>query len=115
MKSTNTLPLGYEEYYSVDMQKDKKMAFLINFLAFVIALVFGVPAHFVVPISTMFTITDGIGTYLIRFIALLVLSIAYIILHELVHGAAMKLCGTKKIKFGFTGMYAFAGSDDYYF
>ena len=26
----------------------------------------------------------------------------------------MKLCGTKKIKYGFTGLYAFAGSDDYY-
>jgi len=26
----------------------------------------------------------------------------------------MKICGTKKIKYGFTGMYAYAGSDDYY-
>ncbi len=26
----------------------------------------------------------------------------------------MKLCGTKKVKYGFTGLYAFAGSDDYY-
>jgi hypothetical protein len=27
----------------------------------------------------------------------------------------MKLCGTKKVKYGFTGLYAFAGSDDYYY
>ena len=26
----------------------------------------------------------------------------------------MKLCGTKKVKYGFTGLYAFAGSEDYY-
>ena len=26
----------------------------------------------------------------------------------------MKICGTKKVKYGFTGMYAFAGSEDYY-
>lgn len=40
--------------------------------------------------------------------------IAYIILHELVHGIAMKICGTKKVRYGFTEIYAFAGSDDYY-
>ncbi len=26
----------------------------------------------------------------------------------------MKICGTKKVKYGFTGMYAFAGSEDFY-
>ena len=26
----------------------------------------------------------------------------------------MKICGTDKVKYGFTGIYAFAGSDDYY-
>ena len=40
--------------------------------------------------------------------------ILYMILHELVHGVAMKICGTKKVKYGFTGMYAFAGSEDLY-
>ena len=40
--------------------------------------------------------------------------VAYTFLHELVHGIAMKAFGTKKVKFGFTGMYAFACSDDYY-
>ena len=38
----------------------------------------------------------------------------YIILHELVHAAAMRLSGTQKVNFGFTGLYAFAGSADYY-
>jgi len=38
----------------------------------------------------------------------------YMVLHEMVHGIAMKAFGTKKVKYGFTGMYAFAGSDDYY-
>ena len=26
----------------------------------------------------------------------------------------VKICGTKKVKYGFTGLYAFAGSQDYY-
>ena len=36
------------------------------------------------------------------------------VLHEIVHGIAMKMCGTKKVRYGFTGLYAYAGSDDYY-
>ena len=44
----------------------------------------------------------------------MVLIFVYLILHELVHGVAMKICGTKKVKYGFTGLYAFAGSEDFY-
>jgi hypothetical protein len=42
------------------------------------------------------------------------LEVVYIVLHELVHGITMKLVGTKKVNYGFTGLYAFAGSKDYY-
>ncbi len=57
---------------------------------------------------------EGIGMYILRFAVLMVSSILYIILHEAVHGIAMKICGTKKVSYGFTGLYAFAGSKDYY-
>jgi len=40
--------------------------------------------------------------------------VAYIVLHELVHGITMKAFGTPRVRYGFTGVYAFAGSDDYY-
>ena len=56
----------------------------------------------------------GSLAYSIRFVALLLLLTLYIVLHELVHGVAMKLCGTKKVRYGFTGLYAFAASDDFY-
>ena len=52
--------------------------------------------------------------YMLRDLVLVISLISYIILHELVHGIAMKICGTKKVKYGFTGLYAFAGSNDYY-
>lgn len=38
---------------------------------------------------------DELYNYFLRFGTLLVM-IVYIVLHELVHGAAMKICGTKK-------------------
>ena len=37
------------------------------------------------------------------------------VLHEAVHGIFMKGFGAKKVKFGFTGLYAYAGSQDYFY
>lgn len=114
MKSCNTLPDGYAELYSVDLQKNKKVSVLVNAIAVLIGVVMVVPMLFWVPIASLFDMSGGMTPYLIRFGSLIVLTIAYMVLHELVHGAAMKLCGTQKVKYGFTGLYAFAGSEDYY-
>lgn len=114
MKVAEALPEGYRDYYSIDLQKDKKMSLLVNLLAVVIAVLLLVPMHFLVPISSLFVMNEGLGNYVIRFVALIVLMTAYIPLHEITHGLAMKICGTKKVKYGFTGLYAFAGSNDYY-
>ena len=90
------------------------MSLLVNLLAVIIAVLLLVPMHFLVPISSLFVMDKGLGSYVIRFIALIVLMIAYMLLYEITHGIAMKICGTKKVKYGFTGLYAFAGSNDYY-
>jgi hypothetical protein len=114
MKTHNQLPEGYKEIYSIDLQKYKKMAFWVNMIAVLISVAMIVPMHFVVPITELFDMSAGFGAYFLRFGILLVLMVVYMVLHELVHGIAMKICGTKKVKYGFTGMYAFAGSTDYY-
>ncbi len=114
MKSVESLPEGYTEIYSVDLQKDKKMALTVNLIGVAIAVLLVVPMCFVVPISKLFSMEKGMLDFFLRFLSLCILSILYLILHEAVHGIAMKLCGTKKVKYGFTGLYAFAGSEDYY-
>lgn len=114
MKAIENLPEGYGEIYAVNLQKNKKMAMIVNLIAVAIAVIMAVPMHFVVPFSTVFSMENGLFPYILRFVALIILMFLYLILHELVHGIAMKLCGTKKVKYGFTGMYAFAGSKDYY-
>ena len=114
MRSYATLPSTYYEVYSIDLQKNKKVALFINVLAVLITVVMIVPASFFVSILNLFSMESGITNFLIRMLALALLSIAYIILHELVHGVAMKICGTKKVKYGFTGLYAYAGSNDFY-
>ncbi len=114
MRSVNTLPEGYRELLSVDMKKDKRLAVLVNALSLVIAAILGFPVHFfAIPFSSIGW--GGRTAYLIHVAVLFGGMFIYIILHELVHGIAMKLCGTKKVKYGFTGLYAFAGSDDYYY
>lgn len=114
MKAFENLPDGYNEIYTIDLQKNKKSALIVNLLAVVIAVLLVVPMHFAVPIFSMFSMEKGMKNYLLRFGVLIVLIVLYMVLHELVHGIAMKICGTKKVKYGFTGMYAFAGSKDYY-
>lgn len=114
MKAVKELPVGYKEIFSVNLQKDKKIATIINVGAILIAVLMAVPMNFYIPISTLFDFTQGVKNYFARFIVLMVSMIAYLILHEAVHGVAMKICGTKKVKYGFTGLYAYAGSDDFY-
>lgn len=109
MKAVEVLPEGYREFFSIDLQKDKKIAVLLNALALVIAAVLVVPMIFVVPFSTL-----AGADYWLKLGAMLGLMVVYMVLHELVHGITMKYCGTKKVKYGFTGMYAFAGSEDFY-
>ncbi len=114
MAAKQSLPENYTEIYSIDLQKNKKMSLLINTIAVIIAVAFIVPVHSIIPITSLFDMSNGLGVYAVRFIVLLVAMLVYMILHELVHGITMKIFGTKKIKYGFTGLYAYAGSDDYY-
>jgi hypothetical protein len=114
MKAVDHLPEGYREIDTVDLKKNKALAVFVNVLAAVIAVAMVIPMHFIVPIDFLFSMEEGMQAYMFRFVGLLVLLILYMVLHELVHGIAMKLCGTKKVKYGVTGVYAYATSDDFY-
>ena len=112
MKSTSALPEGYHEICAIDLQKNKKLMTLVNGFALVIMALMTVPMLFVVPFDTLKDAPDFFQKFWLLIVALGY--IIYIVLHEAVHGIAMKICGTKQVKYGFTGVYAFAGSDDYY-
>ena len=114
MKAQTALPAGYREVCRIDLQKDKKLALLVNGAALLIGAAMIVPMHFHISITTLFDLSEGFVPYLLRFFCMLLGLTLYIVLHELVHAAAMRLSGTRKVNFGFTGLYAFAGSADYY-
>ena len=70
MKAVEVLSEEYSEFYSIDLQKNKKMLLIVNLLAVVIAVLMLVPMLFLVPISSLFSMNDGLVSYMIRFISL---------------------------------------------
>jgi hypothetical protein len=103
-----TLPNGYREVRKIDLMRNRRQAFLVNLIALAITIVVVALGFVLCPpvgefrigIQTIFGIAaTGIGIVL------------YMILHELIHGVFMKEFSGKKARYGFTGLYAFAGSD----
>ncbi|MBQ8402843.1 MAG: DUF3267 domain-containing protein [Clostridia bacterium] len=114
MENFKTLPEGYEKTLEIDLQKNKKLMLGVNLGALAVTLVMIAAALPFVPIATLFDMSQGIAVYFLRFFALLVGSVVYIILHELVHGIFMKRFSGVKPHYGFTLMYAYAGSSAYF-
>ena len=108
MNAVKQLPDGYGERVKIDLQKNKTEALLVNGLALVIMLVLIVIGHLVVPVQALLRL--GITKLLLMVIGVLL----YLVLHELTHAVCMKYYGAEKVKFGYTGLYAYAGSDAYF-
>ena len=117
MHSVKSLPSGYAEILKLDLQKNKRDAIIVNVLAAVLALICVVAMHLFVPVTQIFRSRDqnDAGAYFIKLAVLIAAYVLYIILHELTHAAVMRYFGAKKVRFGFTGMYAYAGSEEDYF
>ena len=109
MKNYVNLPDDYREILQIDLQKDKRLALIVNGIALLIIIVMAIIGHFFVPITELLDGTNGIN-----WSAIFVGMIVYMILHELIHGIAMKAYSKQKPFYGFTGMYAYAGSNSYF-
>ena len=66
MRGTLTLPDGYAGLCSIDLQKDKRLALLINGLALLIALPLVFLGNRIVLLRTLFSMDDGFGFYFLR-------------------------------------------------
>ena len=98
------LPEHYRLIKAVDLMESRMMAFLS--LALTAAMV---ALGFVLGPKDERTV---IGFHMLAYLALLLLAIvAYMLLHELIHGVAMQAFSGKKPVYGFNGAAAFAGSD----
>ena len=106
-KCRQQLPPEYKETLRLDLQSDGKQVLWVNGLATGIALVMFAAGWL---LSRSFLHFENLLT-LAAFLACVVL---YMVLHELTHGLCMKVFGARRVKYGFTGLYAFAGSDEYF-
>ncbi len=109
MNSVEKLPRGYEEIYQMDLQNNKQQMFLVNALALLIVAAMAAPLFIGKNRELLLEFF-----HLSRMAAFFVGVIVYLLLHELVHGIFMHRFGRLKPKYGFTGMYAYAGSEAYF-
>jgi len=106
------LPEGYSEIKRVDFLKNKKLALFINAGALVIMAAMFFLGIFFVPLS--FTVDAGqLVPLLLKAAGGLLAIVLYLIAHEWVHGIFIKKFSGKKAKYGFVGLYAYAGTDAY--
>lgn len=114
MKTQITLPENYTKLLDIDLQKNKKLALLVNLLGLAIIAVMVVAAHIFNPVSMIFDMSEGLGVYFARFAVIAIGAVAYMLLHEIVHGICMKHFSGMNPTYGFTGLYAYAGSKAYF-
>ena len=102
------LPAGYREAFTIDAA-NKKTGVTLNLVAAVIMVAAMIPAILIIRPGN---ILEGFSfsRYLITFGGLLV----YLVLHELVHGAAYKLLTRQKLTFGLTATVAYCGVPNIY-
>lgn len=103
-----TLPEGYVTAKTVDAA-DKKFGMTVRTVSLAVTASVAAASYFIIRPRDFFHNFDGI-------VILIILSAAaaYLLLHELVHGAAYWLLTRRKLKFGVTAAAAYCGVPDVY-
>ena len=116
MKATKTLPETYSLAWEADVEKDKRLMWLLQLLA--------------LPLAVLVLVLLGLYTYWVRadivfspeitfpfWVILVILAVSFItiILHELVHGVLFWVYTRERPQFGFKWVYAYATAPGWYF
>ena len=102
------LPQGYREVRRVDLMRNRRHAVRVNLLALFI--MGGMTAlGFVVcpPFSELEISIHKVLGVLMMLAGILI----YMVLHEIIHGMFMRAFSGRRPHYGYTGFYAYAGSD----
>lgn len=105
------LPQNYKLVKTIDA-KNSKIGIALNLVALAVVVACIVGAYFIVgvPFDELIDFDYHHGLYgIIRILVFLAVMIVYVILHELVHGAAYKALTKQKLTFGMTLTVAFCG------
>ncbi len=102
------LPENYRIVKTIDA-KNKKVGIALNLIALIPVAVSLIIVYFAIGKPTLIMDNVDLGEYLLCLLVFLTSLIAYIILHELVHGAVYKFFTREKLTFGLTLTVAFCG------
>lgn len=109
-----TLPDGYRQVYYLNA-KETKTGLIFNGIALLVLLATMGIAILLVDFGAMMeTTAQNALHHPVSFLVFLVSMVAYILLHELVHGAAYRLLTHRKLTFGLSWSCAFCGVPDIY-
>ena len=111
MRSTWTLPEGYSQKFLIDLKDNKKQFWIVNGLSILIMLLLLAAFFQLMWYGFMELHFEGLPR---QVLVMLLGTVAYIPFHELVHGVFMRRYSGKKANYGFTLVYAYAGSECYF-
>jgi hypothetical protein len=113
--STQTLPDGYVQSDEINLKKDKRLAIVLNILAFLIFIfIFYLLSLFGAMLRTGTTNISG-SISAGAMILLIGLTVFILIVHELIHGFFFWIFSRSKPVFALRPLYAYAGAPDWYF
>lgn len=105
------LPAGYRQIDRIDLVKNRRQMLIVNIGALAISAVLVLAGLALRPFAPFWEFMRG-SWWVTPALALAY--IAYITLHELTHGIVMRLKSGVKPKYGFNGLYAYAGGKAYF-
>ena len=109
----NELPQSYREALHLDAT-DKKFGIVMNVISLIVIAVVMTITIILMNIGGEISIDFTSPEIIIAYLVFMASMIAYIILHELVHGAAYKLLTKEKLTFGIRWSCAFCGVPNIY-
>ncbi len=112
-----TLPQGYSFFDKIDLKNNKKQFWTVQGICLaIIAVMLGIGWLIESPIKVLNSVYNAENNTesIIAVVVLIVGFVLYIFAHEAVHGLFMYAFCKTKIKYGFVGWAAYAGSSAYY-
>ncbi len=112
-----TLPENYIYHDTIDLKNNKKHFWIVMGLGLVLCAVLIAVGWCIVRLPYIYDFIEqeeNLGISIAAIATVVVGSVLYIIGHEAVHGLYMYLFCRAKIKYGFVGWAAYAGSSAYY-
>lgn len=103
----NELPAGYEEALVIDA-KEKKTSIILTLCSIALTVLAFVPVGIFCDFRSVFGALKDRSAGL-PYVVFMFSMVAYVVLHELLHGAAYKALTHQKLTFGFTLTVAFCG------